>query len=86
MAGAIAGLRSVLPRFAIGWVALYALLSLILYVPALTPLPGTSYSFLAALLAGLALAGYVTIAVGGSRVFALLPRLTRAGAAGGASN
>ena len=86
MAGAIAGLRSVLPRFATGWVALYAVLSLILYVPALTPLPGTSYSFLAALLAALALTGYVAIAAGGSRLFELLPRLTRAGAAGGASN
>jgi hypothetical protein len=86
MAGAIAGLRSVLPRFATGWVVLYAVLSLILYVPALAPLPGTSYSALAALLAALALAGFVAIAVGGSRLFELLPRLTRAGAAGGASS
>jgi hypothetical protein len=70
MAGAIAGLRAVWPRFALGWVALYAVLSLALYVPELSPPAATSYSALSAILAALALAGYVA--------------LTRVGAADGA--
>jgi hypothetical protein len=86
MAGAIAGLRAMAPRFAIGWVALYAVLSLILYVPALAPLPGTSYSPIAAILAALAVAGYAAVALAGDRLAERLPRLTRAGAAGGASS
>jgi hypothetical protein len=81
MAGAVAGLRAVLPRFAVGWVTLYAVLSLALYVPALTPLPGTSYSALAAVLAALAIAGYAAVAFGAIR----RPGLTRGGGAGGAS-
>lgn len=67
MAGAIVGLRSVLPGFALWWVSLYAVLSLILYVPALDPLPGTSYSALAAILAALAIAGYALVAFGAAR-------------------
>jgi len=74
-AGAIAGLRAVLPRFAIGWVGLYAVLSLILYVPALAPPPGTSYSASAAILAALALSGYAAVAVAS-------PRRTASSAAG----
>ena len=61
-----------LPRFAYWWVGLYAALSLILYVPALDPLEGTSYSPLAAILAALALAGY---AVGGARAQTQLAKL-----------
>jgi hypothetical protein len=64
MAGAIAGLYSVLPRFAYWWVSLYAALSLILYVPALDPLEGTSYSPLAAILAALAIVAYALVALG----------------------
>jgi hypothetical protein len=83
MAGAIAGLRAVAPRFAFGWVALYAVLSLALYVPALTPLPGTSYSALTAILAGLALAGYVRVAFGAGWTQPAR-RVTRVGAGGAA--
>jgi hypothetical protein len=82
MAGAVAGLRSVLPRFAVGWVLLYSALSLALYVPALAPVPGTSYSALAAVLAALAIAGYAAVAFGAVR----RPRLTRGAAAVGASS
>lgn len=64
MAGAIAGLYSVLPRFAIWWVSIYAALSLLLYIPSLDPLPGTAYSPLAAVLAALAIAAYVLVAFG----------------------
>jgi hypothetical protein len=58
LVGAVVGLRAVLPRFAAWLVAVAAALTLALYVPALDPLPGTSYSALAALLAAAALAGF----------------------------
>jgi hypothetical protein len=61
-AGAVAGLRAVLPRFAIYWTLLGAALILALYVPVLDPLPGTSFSLGNALLAALALAGFVAAA------------------------
>lgn len=64
MAGAVAGLRASFPRFAIGWVGCWALLSLALYVPALQPLPGASYSLLDGALAGLALLGFALVASG----------------------
>jgi hypothetical protein len=57
--GAVAGLRAVLPRFATWWAAIAAVLSLALYVPSLDPLPGTSYSALAAVLAAAGLAGFL---------------------------
>lgn len=57
-AGAVAGLRAVLPRFAIYLTLLGAALMLALYVPVLDPLPGTAYSFWNAVLAALALAGF----------------------------
>jgi hypothetical protein len=57
-AGAVAGLRAVLPRFAIYITLLGAALMLALHVPVLDPLPETSYSFWNALLAALALAGF----------------------------
>lgn len=82
MAGAIAGLSSVLPGFAVWWVSLYAVLSLVLYVPAFDPLPGTSYSALAAILAGLAVAGYALVAFGAARRLPLpqLPQRRRGAA------
>jgi hypothetical protein len=64
MAGAVAGLRSVAPRFATVWVSLFAVLSLALYVPALNPMPDTSYSPLAAVLAALAIGGFGAVAFG----------------------
>jgi hypothetical protein len=77
MAGAVAGLRSVFPRFATAWVGLFAVLSLALYVPALSPFPGTSYSPLAALVAAVALVGFVLVALAPLP----MPRLSRQGGA-----
>lgn len=77
MAGAIAGLYSVLPRFAVWWVSLYAVLSLILYVPSFEPLEGTSYSPLAAVLAALALATYALVALGSEKLTKLWPSALR---------
>jgi hypothetical protein len=64
IAGAIAGLWSIFPRFAVWWVGLYAALSLILYVPSLDPPEHSSYEALPAILAGLAILAYVLIALG----------------------
>ncbi|HET9198029.1 MAG TPA: hypothetical protein VFN92_07240 [Solirubrobacterales bacterium] len=63
MAGAVVGLRASFPRFALGWVALWALISLVLYVPAQLPPPNSSYSALAALLAALGLGGFAVLAL-----------------------
>jgi hypothetical protein len=63
MAGAVAGLRASFPRFAVYWVGAWALISLALYTPALLPPPGTSYSFLAGLLAALGLAGFAVLSL-----------------------
>ena len=60
-----AGLRAAFPRFAIYYLGFAALLSLGLYVPALEPPPGTSYSVLGALLAAAALLGFIAIALRG---------------------
>jgi hypothetical protein len=64
MAGAVAGLRSVAPRFATVWVSIFCVLSLALYVPALDPTAGTSYSPLAAVFCALSIAGFTVIALG----------------------
>jgi hypothetical protein len=77
MAGAIAGLYSVLPRFALWWVGLYAVLSLVLYVPSFDPLCGTSYSPLAGVLAALGLIGYALIALGSDKLAKLRPASSR---------
>ncbi|WP_122816996.1 hypothetical protein [Nocardioides pantholopis] len=44
LCGCVAALRAVLPRVAIAWVALYALVQLLLYVPSFDPPRGTTYS------------------------------------------
>jgi hypothetical protein len=77
MAGGIAGLYSVLPRFTIWWVSLYAVLSLILYVPSFEPLEGTSYSPLAAVLAALAIAAYALVALKSDQLAKLRPAAFR---------
>jgi hypothetical protein len=64
MAGAVAGLRSVAPRFATVWVSIFCVLSLALYVPALDPTAGTSYSPLATVFCALSIAGFTVIALG----------------------
>lgn len=59
--GCVAGLRAACPRFATPYLIVAAVLSLALYVPALEPPPGTSYSGLSALLAAVSLAGFVAL-------------------------
>jgi hypothetical protein len=61
--GCVAGLRAVLPRFAVYYVAVASLLSLAIYVPDLMPLPGTGWSPSALVLAAAALAGFVLLAL-----------------------
>jgi hypothetical protein len=62
IAGLVAGLRATYPRWA-GWlVGINVVTVLLLYVPALSPSPGTSYSAFAAIAAAAALAGYGAIA------------------------
>jgi hypothetical protein len=77
MAGAIAGLYAVFPRFTFWWVGLFALLSLILYVPSFDPLEGSSYSPLAAVLAALGLIGYALVALGSDQLAKLRPAALR---------
>jgi hypothetical protein len=60
--GGIVGLRAVLPRFAIYYVGLTALLWLALYVPSVQPQPESSYSLAAALLAAATLIGFGVVA------------------------
>jgi hypothetical protein len=60
----VVAMASVSTRGAIALVAVNALLVLLLYVPSLTPLPGTEYSPIAAVLAALGLAGYALVALG----------------------
>ncbi|HEU4599191.1 MAG TPA: hypothetical protein VFS26_05555 [Solirubrobacterales bacterium] len=68
MTGLVVGLRSVFPRFALAWVGLGAALNLALYAPVLDPLPETSYSPTAAVIAALALAGFLVTATLGERL------------------
>jgi hypothetical protein len=63
--GCVAGLRAVLPRFAVYYVAAVSLLSLALYVPVLTPVPGSAWSPSALVLAAAALGGFVLLALRG---------------------
>lgn len=55
----VAGLRCTYPRLAAWVVGINVVAVLVAYTPSLTPLPGTSYSPIAALLAALSLAGIV---------------------------
>lgn len=64
MVGCVAGLRSVFPRLAAWVVALNVLMVLVLYVPSLTPEPGSSYSPIAAVLAAASLAGFALVSFG----------------------
>jgi hypothetical protein len=72
-AGAVAGLRAVLPRFAIFLTFLGAALMLVIYVPVFEPLPGSSFSFWAAAIAAIALAGFLVLALRAPRRSAALP-------------
>lgn len=74
LVGCVVGLRSVFPRLAAWVVGLNVLMVLLLYVPSLTPPPGTSYSPIAAVLALGSLAAFAVTA------FQLpLPRRARSG-------
>lgn len=64
IAGCVAGLAAVAPRLAAALVALNAAAVLLVYTPSLTPLPGTGYSLVAALLAAAGLAGFAAVAFG----------------------
>jgi 4-amino-4-deoxy-L-arabinose transferase-like glycosyltransferase len=58
LVGCVAGLRSLYPRLGAAVVGLNALMVLVLYLPSLTPEPGTGYSPITALLAAASLAGF----------------------------
>lgn len=62
---AVCGLRATFPRFAIWFTAIGALLMFAVYVPAVNPIPGSSFSPLAALLAAAGLAGFAAIVLRG---------------------
>lgn len=64
--GLVAGLRATYPRWAEWLVGINAVTVVLLYVPALMPMPGTSYSPFAALAATGCLAGFVVVAFGRS--------------------
>jgi hypothetical protein len=75
MAGAVAGLRAVLPRFSLYYVGFATLLGLGLYAPVLdvpvgtsAVFAGTSYSPLATILAAVALAAFFAVAIRGGRL------------------
>jgi hypothetical protein len=68
LAGAVAGLRAVWPRFAIYYAAAGVALMLAIYTPALEPPPGTSYSVLAILIAVASFAGFGFLALRGDEV------------------
>lgn len=65
IAGCVAGAYACSPRFAVGLVAVNAAAVLVLYAPALSPMPGTAYSSFAALLAAASLAGFGAVALRG---------------------
>lgn len=62
--GCVVGLRSVYPRLAAAVVGVNVLMVLVLYVPSLTPEPGSSYSPITALLAAASLAGFGYLTLG----------------------
>jgi hypothetical protein len=70
MAGAVAGLRSVYPRFALWYLIGAAVLSLAVYAPDFEPPPDSSYSPLTAIVAAAALAAFAIVAARGGRRFA----------------
>ncbi|HEV7615621.1 MAG TPA: hypothetical protein VGO36_05275 [Solirubrobacterales bacterium] len=61
---AAVGLRAVLPRFAIWWLAFNAAVMLFLYTPSLQPAAGSVYSVTAATLAVVSLVGFGLLALG----------------------
>ncbi len=74
IAACVVGAAAVSTRLAIAVVAVNALFVLALYTPSLTPLPGTSYSPIAAILAAAGLLGYALVALGGPPRLAQRPK------------
>jgi hypothetical protein len=62
LCAAVVGLRAAFPRFGVYFVSLSALFMLAIYVPALEPAPGTSYSRVAIFAAIVSLAGFLAVA------------------------
>lgn len=62
LVGCVAGLAAVLPRLAAAVVAVNVSLVFLLYLPSLTPPPGSSYSPIAAVLMAVSLAGFGLLA------------------------
>jgi hypothetical protein len=63
IAGSVAGLRAVAPRFSVYYLLFAGTLSLAIYAPAFEPPEGSSYSPLAAILAVIALTGFGAVAM-----------------------
>jgi hypothetical protein len=63
IAGCVAALRAALPRLAVPYLVSAGLLSLAIYVPFFEPLPETSFAAADAVLAALALVGFVVLSV-----------------------
>src|SRR6185437_4291536 len=62
IAGCALALRAAWPRFAIGWLALNAVVMLVIYTPVLLPVEGSSFTLVHAILAALALVGFGVVA------------------------
>ena len=62
--GAVCGLRAVFPRFSVYFVLVSSALMLALYVPALTPIPGTHFSLGVGVIAAISLAAFGFTAFG----------------------
>lgn len=76
LCGAVAGLRASFPRFANPLIGINCLAMLVLYAPALDPVPGSGYSALAAVAAITSLAGFGLVAFRADTAPSLPPRLT----------
>lgn len=61
LTGSVVGLRVLAPRFAVWWTVIAATTTLLCYLPALDPLPGTHYSPSRFLAAALALVGFAAV-------------------------
>jgi hypothetical protein len=67
MAACAVGLRAVWPRFAIWWLALWMVVTLVLYVPYFEPYEGSVFSLANVVLAAVCLAGFGAAALGRRR-------------------
>lgn len=63
IAGSVAGLRAIAPRFALWYLGAVGALGLALYTPSLDPPPGTGYEVVPLLLAAASFAGFLAVAL-----------------------